>query len=633
MKQVLLMLFACLAALLISGCSNTKQPSLRALKSAHVTTFQSQADFENYMEGMHQLRRYRETERSKQLSERYPEGVEFIEVTGSRIDSSDLSITNNQVDNVDEGGIIKFTGDYLIILRKGVIYSVKITENSHDLLYVKSKIEINQSSWNQDVWYDELLVLKDTLLVLGYNYGLDASQLLRFNLGSQGEITYRDGILIKSDDYFSSSNYGSRIINNKYLTYLPIELTSEYSNQRKVRVLPQFARITDKGFSALEWQNIIGAKDIYKSLDMQLSPILHTVITCDPLTVNFDCGGKAVVGSDEYEYFVSNSAFYLWTSILHEDRLTDFQYWGLETQTVSRLFKVPHSGGVMGTVKVKGKPSSQFSFMQSEDALHLLTVSEEHSIPEISALLYKLPDILFGQSSEGIVKPWREWSVATQYINNRFTNEWLVLGEGLYRDEIETRHFGKLGSLSLTHLLRDEQLTFDLPHTVDRIEPIGEKLFVSGVNLQENYNVSIINLADRPSIDSEGVFDSFLEKENISHAFNYKSVSDNYGIAGITALNKASLTEATEDDLSIVYLGVTSNAAVSLAGQAKAKVNPQTFVDCEVSCSDWYGNSRPFYIGNRVFALVGDVLIESQIIDDQVIELERVDYVHDLHMH
>ncbi|KZN70357.1 beta-propeller domain-containing protein [Pseudoalteromonas luteoviolacea] len=631
MKQVLL--FTCLVTLLMSGCSSFKQPSLSGLKSAHVTTFQSQADFENYMEGMHQLHRYRETERRKQLSEHYSEGIEFIEVTGSRIASSDLSITNNQVDNVDEGGIIKFTGDYLIILRKGVIYSVKITENSHDILHAKSKVEINQSSWNQDVWYDELLVLKDTLLVLGYNYGLDASQLLRFNLGSQGEITYRDGILIKSDDYFSGSNFGSRIVNNKYLTYLPVELTSEYPSPHKASVLPQFAKITDEGFGALKWQNIIGAKDIYKPLDMQLSPILHTVIVCDPLTVNFDCGGTAVVASGEYEYFVSNSAFYLSTSILHEDRLTDFQYEGVQTQAVSRLFKLPHSGEVMGSALVKGKPRNQFSFMQSEGALHLLTVSEAHSTPEIRALLYKLPDVVFEQRNASIVKPQREWSVATQYINNRFTNEWLVLDENLYGGHIENRHVEQLDSLSLTHLFRDEQFTLGLPHTVDRIEPIGGKLFVSGVNLQENYSVSIINLAGSPSIDSEGVFDKFLEKENISHAFNYKTVTDNYGIAGITALSKASLSEEMEDDLSIVYLGVTSNASVSLAGQAKAKVNPRTFIDCEVSCSDWYGNSRPFYIGNRVFALVGDVLIESHIIDEQVIELTRVDYVRDLQMH
>jgi hypothetical protein len=34
---------------------------------------------------------------------------------------------------------------------------------------------------------------------------------------------------------------------------------------------------------------------------------------------------------------------------------------------------------------------------------------------------------------------------------------------------------------------------------------------------------------------------------------------------------------------------------------------------CRASCVDWYGNSRPLFIGSRVFALMGYELVEGAV--------------------
>jgi hypothetical protein len=31
---------------------------------------------------------------------------------------------------------------------------------------------------------------------------------------------------------------------------------------------------------------------------------------------------------------------------------------------------------------------------------------------------------------------------------------------------------------------------------------------------------------------------------------------------------------------------------------------------CETSCVDWYGNTRPSFLGQRLFALMGSELVE-----------------------
>ena len=47
---------------------------------------------------------------------------------------------------------------------------------------------------------------------------------------------------------------------------------------------------------------------------------------------------------------------------------------------------------------------------------------------------------------------------------------------------------------------------------------------------------------------------------------------------------------------------------------------------CKASCVDWYGNARPIFIGQRVFALMGYELVEGRIEGDRVLERRRIDF-------
>ncbi|MFM6989660.1 MAG: hypothetical protein ACKOXG_13500, partial [Arenimonas sp.] len=56
--------------------------------------------------------------------------------------------------------------------------------------------------------------------------------------------------------------------------------------------------------------------------------------------------------------------------------------------------------------------------------------------------------------------------------------------------------------------------------------------------------------------------------------------------------------------------------------------SPQGRLDdgCRASCVDWYGNARPIFVGERVYALMGYELVEGRIVDGAVTERRRVDY-------
>jgi hypothetical protein len=65
------------------------------------------------------------------------------------------------------------------------------------------------------------------------------------------------------------------------------------------------------------------------------------------------------------------------------------------------------------------------------------------------------------------------------------------------------------------------------------------------------------------------------------------------------------------------------SAADQLQGKPEDEVTADGY-ECQVSCYDWYGNSRPIFFRDRVFALIGAELIEGSLNGGQVAETARV---------
>ena len=47
---------------------------------------------------------------------------------------------------------------------------------------------------------------------------------------------------------------------------------------------------------------------------------------------------------------------------------------------------------------------------------------------------------------------------------------------------------------------------------------------------------------------------------------------------------------------------------------------------CRASCVDWYGNSRPLFVGGRVFALMGYEIVEGAATEKRIVETRRVSF-------
>src|SRR5678810_1150939 len=130
------------------------------------------------------------------------------------------SVTNTQTAGVDEGGIVKLHGDHLVMLRRGRLFTVAI--GNGELRPVSTIDAFGPDAYADQNWYDEMLVSDDTVIVIGYSYVHEATEVGLFDIDAQGRLSYRSTYQLRSNDYYSSRNYASRLIGSKLIFYTPL---------------------------------------------------------------------------------------------------------------------------------------------------------------------------------------------------------------------------------------------------------------------------------------------------------------------------------------------------------------------------------------------------------------------------
>ena len=129
------------------------------------------------------------------------------------------SVTNTQHAGVDEGAIVKVHGDHLVVLRRGRLFTVAIGDQA---LKPISNIDAFAPDIDpRSTWYDEMLISGNTVVVIGYSYERGGTEVGLFEITNDGRLSYRSTYHLRSNDYYSSRNYASRLIGSKLIFYAP----------------------------------------------------------------------------------------------------------------------------------------------------------------------------------------------------------------------------------------------------------------------------------------------------------------------------------------------------------------------------------------------------------------------------
>lgn len=535
----------------------------------------------------------------------------------------DESITNTQHSGVDEGDIVKLHGDHLVILRRGRLFTVTLNDN---VLKPVSAIDAFGPDVDpNDTWYDEMLVSTDTIVIIGYSYERDGTEVGLFNIDSQGKLSYRSTYHLRSNDYYSSRNYASRLIGEKLIFYSPLYMYPGENNL--IESLPA-VRKWHKGATEKEFKRIVPAQRIYRpetSLDTDDSLALHTVTVCDLSDGGFNCQATSAIGPEGNVFYVSPDSVYVWATSWNYD--TD--------KSRSILFRMPLDGSGPSAMRVSGSPVDQFSFLQSDDYYLNVVVRSEGKgdgmwaaeVADGDVALLRVPLNTFSDGS--LAAPTSSYRRLPKpegdTFQNRFVGNYLLYGTGTGWFERSEKNKAA-ADLYVVEWGRRSSHRLKLPHGVDRIEQLGNDAVVVGTD-GSDLHFSAIRLGERPEIVSRYTRRGASQGETRSHGFFYKPDSENSGLLGlpISTPGRPGYEQLFESSAAILFLR-NDDLQFREIGELTAQADKAVDDKCRASCVDWYGNARPIFIRGRMFALLGYELVEGYVDDGRIRELSRMSY-------
>ena len=644
------LLFAAFAG---SAAQAAQPASLRAFASEKELNAWLQEKKKLYEEEQRQARaRYAVQEDKMERSAAAPAAPAKLSV---QAEAASESVTNVQTAGVDEGGIVKAHKNHLVILRRGRLFTVRIGDNALQPVDMRNAYAPGSSG---SAWYDEMLVSGDTIIVIGYSYGKGGTEVGLFGIGDDGRLTYRATYVLRSNDYYSSRNYASRLIGNTLIFYTPLYLNF-YGNP------------LDNFPAAFRWQKdgkpdftpIAPATRIYRSTD-DLDPAkediaLHTVTTCEIAGDRLNCSASAVLGPAGREFYVAKDAMYVWTASFqrsHGER-------SKRMPVSATVFRLPLDLRQAPTaLKTYGSPIDQFSFLESADGYLNVLVRAEGPAPsmwasergsyDIALLRTPLRDFADGSTA---APPERYHPLPApkggSSLQNRYIGDYLVYGAG------QTWQRERENTPNLACLLKwsdpDQVDGIVLPHRVDRIEALGKAPLLVGGKENDLY-FSVLDLqptvsfpwprangaalpaeAKQASTRMARLASTFKLKnaaqgETRSHGFFYKPDAGE-GESGLLGLpyaggGRGGWRQLKEASSGVIFLQ-NNQLRLAEAGALTASASVQNINDqCQASCADWYGNSRPLFVAGRVFALMGYEIVEGKMTGNRLEETRRINF-------
>ncbi len=205
---------------------------------------------------------------------------ESIVVTGSRIAApSNPSITNNQMRNVEEGDIVKQIDQFLLVLQDGRIFVIDTRGAGGRGLVLADRMNVYRDPSHR-MWYDEMLVFGDRVLITGYSYRERATELSVFRLDAAGRLAREGVFYLSSNDYYSSSNYATRLIGDNLVIYTPFDVLDMSRATFSWPVVRRWVTDEEREGDMSEGRPLFDAAQIYRPVGEIDDPTVHTVSVC-----------------------------------------------------------------------------------------------------------------------------------------------------------------------------------------------------------------------------------------------------------------------------------------------------------------------------------------------------------------
>jgi hypothetical protein len=567
---------------------------------------------------------------------------------GSQNDGSALNpeITNNQNIGVDEGGIVKQIGPYLMVLQDGRIFSVDTRTN------MRLADRMNVYTDNDDAtWYDEMLVQGDRVIITAYSYEFEATSFIVFRVNlATGKLSRQGVFYVTSDDYYSGENYASRIVGNTLILSVRTSFPFELADLHKVKIGVAGG---SRRSPHVVGQPLISARTTHRPVMTSVNYSLHSVVIC-PLQSSTlrprSCKTQTFVGPEDSELLVTTTDVYLWNGLAAGEQYNFATRSGrhvnsppcsstnsasLADAEKAVVYRVPINGGKPTFAHMRGRPTDQFTMEVQNQTFYMLSKwANDRCVgrPKGSFALASVPLTAFAArpgpflSARATKLP----GPANDEPMVRFSKGWIVYADRGDWDKNEGDDESHSTLLYATPLaLPANTVATTIPHMLNRLQPVAGGMLATGSKDGTDLSMSWLSLGTAFRPRSTLTLSGRVESEGRSHAFSVTQLPDGRSLMGLPTTGRNDGTARDVDrtlssDISFFSLSTTGQLAPS--GKINmVKTDPNSAYRCEVSCIDWYGNSRAVFTGGRIFALIGTQIVEGQLTGNEMTLLHHLD--------
>jgi hypothetical protein len=550
------------------------------------------------------------------------------------------SITNNQTQGVDEGGIVKTHGSHLVVLRRGRLFTI---DTRGGALKPADTIDAfpPSDSGGQGAWYDEMLITGDLVVVIGFNYARAGTEINRFRISAAGKLTYLDTHHLRSNDYYSSRNYASRLIGTRLVVYTPHEMYPGDGEDYRDS-LPALRRWSaqgpNAGFEILATPRRIYVAEMLRRARNPNVSAIHAVTSCDLAALRLACNSTVVVGSESRNFYVAQDAVYVWTGDLFARR------WDEAPDLRGMVYRLLLDGTAPQAVGVMGTPTDQFSFLEQGGVLNVLVRADgggeamwQAEAKSGDLALLRLPLARFGNGGRMASKALYQSLPRKGGLSNlqiRFVGDHLLYGgqaEGRWDERLRRYVPGEAGQIAVVGL-KDRRVTMLAAGlAVTRLDQLGRDGIAIGQTGDGALVFQPVALDGAPRLMDAYALPATDEGENRSHAYFFRpdpgSADGASGTLGLPVARALAHPNARFLGAgSAIFFLRREARALSPAGELAAHPARAVADNCLASCVDWYGNARPIFYGDRIFALMGYELVEGRLEGGRITELARIDF-------
>jgi hypothetical protein len=298
------------------------------------------------------------------------------------------------------------------------------------------------------------------------------------------------------------------------------------------------------------------------------------------------------------------------------------------------VFRIPLDGGAPTALKASGSPIDQFSFLESDDNHLNVLVRANGGGEAMWAAEFNAGDFALLRVSLDSFSDGREAAPARAYkrlprpdghaIQSRYVGPYLLYGAGAgWRRPQRTLH-------SQVYAVRyaGDAKAHEIPlaHGVDRIEALGANAVVIGTDGRDLHFTSV-RLAQTPAAQDRYIRPDAAQGETRSHGFFYKPQTENAGLVGLPIIGggRSAGRQLRHESAAVLFLR-NQSLRLSEIGALDSRSATGANDGCRASCVDWYGNSRPVFVGNRVFALMGYEIVEGEVNGSRLAETRRISF-------